>query len=175
MRFKEEFMALFDFFKKRDSIQDYLDSFFKNMVIIDVIAWWDIPVMNIDGIERRPNADIFFQKFSRINHRIDSFISGRDDIFWIFETFFVLELYASNDEEKQFVVIELQNPEQGYKDKDRNELKNRLDAMESSIRILGLIQQLDIPTMEITVFKEAWDFFIRNQKHHIELLTKKYS
>lgn len=63
-------MGLFDLFKRKNPLQDYLDGFFKNMVIVDVIAASDIPLLKINGNEpRRAHADMFFHEYARISPR----------------------------------------------------------------------------------------------------------
>lgn len=167
-------MGLFDFFKRKNPIQEYLDSFVKNIEIIDVVAATDIPIATFNGSEqRRVPADIFFKGASRIPpHRIDSFIKDSDVVFWIFDTFFVLELNAKKDDNRQFVVIGLKTTQHGHDEKDP--LMDRLDAMESSIKILGLKEQLRNPVMEVAMFKEIWDFFVKHHDEAISLLQRKY-
>lgn len=56
------------------------------------------------------------------------------------------------------------------------EFKDRVDTMTSSIKIMGLIKQIqETPMMETIVFKEACGFFDANTTQVIEIIKKKYS
>lgn len=167
-------MGLFDLFKRKNPLQDYLDGFFKNMVIVDVIAASDIPLLRINGNEpRRAHADDFFHEYARISPgRVNSFSQDIDAIFWIFDTFFVLEINATNEDTRQFIVLQLSDSKDnavGHKG-----LEDRLNAMEWSFKILGLKEQLRNPMMEPVLFKEAWDLFVKNHSTAISILQYKY-
>ncbi len=168
-------MGIFDFFKRKNPLQDYLDGFFKNMVIVDVVIASDIPLISMNGNEpRRAHADIFFRDYARISpDRVNSFSPDIDAIFWIFDTFFILEIDATKEDTRQFFVMQLTNSKDnsvGHKG-----LGDRLNAMEWSFKILGLREQLHNPMMDLVVFKEAWDFFAKNHNKAIEILKRKYS
>lgn len=168
-------MGIFDFFKPKNPLQDYLDGFFKNMVIVDVVIARDIPLIRTNGNEpRRAHADFFFQDYARINPgQVNSFSQDIDAIFWIFDTFFVLEVDATKEDTRQFFVMQLTNSKDnavGHKG-----IEDRLNAMEWSFKILGLREQLRTPTMELILFKEAWDFFAKNHNKAISILRNKYS
>lgn len=152
-----------------------MDGFFKNMVIVDVVIASDIPIVSINGNEpRRAHADIFFSDYARMQpNRIDSFSPDADAIFWIFDTFFVFELDATKEDTRQFFVMKLVNSQNDAI--EHREIENRLNAMESSFKIQNLKEQLRIPTMELIVFKEAWDFFAKNHDKAIAILKNKYS
>jgi len=167
-------MGFFDLFKRKNPLQDYLDGFFKNMVIVDVVAASDIPLLRIDGNEpRRAHANSFFHEYARFSPvRINSFSQDIDAIFWIFDTFFVLEINATNEDLRQFIVLQLSDSKGnavGHKG-----LEDRLNAMEWSFKILGLKEQLLNPMMELVLFKEAWDFFIKNHSKAIAIVQHKY-
>ncbi len=169
-------MGLFGFFKRKDPIQEYLDGFFKNLAIVDVVDASDIPIVKINGNDgQRMPADIFFSDHTKISpHRIDSHDQDSDVILWIFDTFFVFETNATKKDTKQFIVMKLVNLQHGYDEQDG--LRNRLDDMESSYAILGLKEQLrHIPPMEIFVFKEACNFFAKNHNQAVVILKKKYT
>lgn len=168
-------MGLFDFFKRANPMQDYLDGFFKNIVIVDVVIASDIPMLRINGSEpQRVSADIFFRDYARMPPtRIDSFSTDADAIFWIFDTFFVFELDATKEDTRQFFVMELVNSQNNAI--GHRELRDMLNATESSFKMLNLKEQLRTPTMEFLVFKEAWNFFAENHDKAIAILEKKYS
>lgn len=126
-------MGLFDFFKRTDPIQEYMDGFFKHMAIIDFFAGTDIPIININGNDQRPHADIFFRNtVPSPPNRGNGSDEGLDAIFWIFDSFVVLELGATDEDARQFVVIKLVNLKQG--NTEHNALRSRMDAMQSSVR-----------------------------------------
>lgn len=168
-------MGIVDFFKRKNPLQDYLDGFFKNMVIIDVVIAPDIPLISMNGNEpRRAHADTFFRDYARISpDRINSFSQSIDAIFWIFDTFFVFEIDATKEDTRQFFVMQLmKSKNNAVGDK---ELEDRLNAMEWSFKILGLRERLRTPMMELVLFKEAWDFFAKNHNKAIAILKRKYS
>lgn len=101
-------MGLFGFRKGKPLIQQAFDDFFGDMEIVDVIGASDIPIVRINGnAERRMPGDMFFHDYARLPpHRIDSFTKDIDTIFWIFDTFCVFELNASDDRAKQFMVLQ---------------------------------------------------------------------
>lgn len=167
-------MGIFNLFKRKNPLQDYLDGLFKNMIIVDVVAASDIPLLRINGNEpRRAHADMFFHEYARINPvRINSFSQDIDAIFWIFDTFFALEINATNEDSRQFIVLQLsgsKNSAVGHKG-----LEGQLDAMEWSLKILGLKEQLLNPMMELIIFKQVWDFFIKNHSKAIAIVQHKY-
>ncbi len=76
-------MGIFDFFKKKDPIHEYLDGFFKDMIIVDVFLAEDIPLISVDGNKpQRANAEYFFSNHSNMSpHRINSYSPDVDIIF----------------------------------------------------------------------------------------------
>ena len=91
---------------KKTTVQSLLDDFFRDIRVVQVIAAVDIPAIKIEGTERRPMANIYFRKYSNETpFRIDSLTKEVDIIFWIFDTFCVVEINASKDFSKQFVVL----------------------------------------------------------------------
>lgn len=96
----------------KTNVQSVLDDFFRDIRVVEVIAALDIPTIKIDGRERRPRANIYFRKYTNATpFRIDSLTKEIDTIFWIFDTFCVIEINASNDFSKQFVVLKHINKE----------------------------------------------------------------
>lgn len=97
---------------KKSDVQTILDDFFRDIRVVEVIAALDIPTIKIDGTEQRPRANIYFRKYTNTTpFRIDSFTKEVDTIFWIFDTFCVVEINASDDFSKQFVVLKHINKE----------------------------------------------------------------
>lgn len=91
---------------KKTNVQSLLDDFFRDIRVVQVIAAVDISAIKIEGTERRPMANIYFRKYSNETpFRIDSLTKEVDIIFWIFDTFCVVEINASKDFSKQFVVL----------------------------------------------------------------------
>ena len=166
-------MGLFDHFERTNPIQAYMDGFFGNMAIVDVVACSDIQIMKINGYEQWPHADTFFSDHATTSPtRINSFDQALDAIFWIFDTFLVLELGAKSDT-RQFIVMQPVNLQHSYNGRDG--FKDSMDAMESAIKILGLKEQLNDPMMELIVFKEVIDFLVDNTEQVVAILKKKYS
>jgi hypothetical protein len=97
---------------KKANLQPVLDNFFRDIRVVEVIAALDIPTIKINGTEQRPRANIYFRKYTnKTPFRIDSLTKEVDTIFWIFDTFCVVEINASNDSSKQFVVLKHINKE----------------------------------------------------------------
>ncbi len=163
-------MGIFDLFKKKKPcIQILFDNFFEDLVIVDVVAAIDIPLTNINGILRRPGADIFFKGYYQwIPVRINSFTDKMDTVFWLFDNFCVLEMDSTNDLAKQFIVLK-------HSMEGLNELPMVTDTF-CSFKLLPLkeaIIEMKEP-FEIMFFKEAIDFFIKHQEDDIKILKHKY-
>lgn len=90
-------MSLLGFLKKKTTPTQRHEDFFEDMKIVDVIAAQDIPIVNLNGIKQRSCADIYFEDYAKQwpPYRINSPIKDIDSIFWIFDTFCVLEVNAS--------------------------------------------------------------------------------
>lgn len=164
-------MGIFDLFKKKKpEIQILLDDFFEDLVIDDVVAAVDIPILKIDGIEKRAEADIFFRKYYQgMPVRINSFTDKIDIVFWLFDTFHVLELNSTDDLAKQFVVLK-------HSVESLNGLPHMVAETVYSIKSLKLKEEIleNKELFELILFKEAIDFFGRNKHHAIEILKNKY-
>ncbi|PKO53607.1 MAG: hypothetical protein CVU27_01175, partial [Betaproteobacteria bacterium HGW-Betaproteobacteria-20] len=132
-------MGLFDFLKKKDPVQDYLDGFFKNLVIVDVVGAPEIPTLKVNGNLQEASADMYFKDYRIPPYCIDKFTQDNDAIFWIFETYFVFELNATKSKGKMFVVMEL--AESKNKKIDHQEFESYLYAMELTIKLGELRQQ----------------------------------
>jgi hypothetical protein len=166
-------MRLFNLFKKSDSRKENVDEYLRGVEIIDVIGPSDNPVITISGIKKRSPANIFFKDFARsAPRRIDSFIKDSDSIFWIFDGFFVLEVYASDDDKKLFVVMTFTASE--FESVGHDGLDELLLTKEVPLRILRLKEELSVPTVELKVFMEAWNLLVQNQDKIISILQKKY-
>ena len=154
------------------SIQDYMDSFFRNMEITDVIALEDIPILNINGILQQPSAIHFFKSDSGIPPTsINSYDKDFDAIFWIFDTFFVLELGAKTKDSKLFYLAQLI----GYNDVNEKEpMKYRIDSMKLMLKIQGLKSSASEPCMAMVIFREASIFFQQNSEYCMNIFKKKY-
>lgn len=165
-------MGIFDFFKKKDPLHEYLDGFFKDMIIVDVIIAEDIPLISVNGKPpQSADADYFFSNCSGSGRRINSFSPDIDVIFWIFDAFFVFELNATKEDTRQFFVTTLVgNATTGIKGLD-----DRRNAMESAIRIMRLRTTIDDELMEIIIFRYAFDFFTKNHDKFIAILKSKYA
>lgn len=164
-------MGFFDFFRKKPAIQTLFDNFFRDMRIVDVIAASDIPMISLDGNEQRSSADIFFNKYAKYGPpcRINSFINDMDIIFWLFDTFCVLEFNASDDRAKQFVVLQ-------HTGNRKNELEELVEAQASAFRMLQLKQAiLEMgECFEMMLFKAACDFHAKHSKEAINIIKSKY-
>ena len=164
-------MGLFDFFKKKPTIQEYLDGFFKNMAIVDVIAASDIPIISINGIKRRSPADYFFEDYAKHGHpyRIDSFNKDIDTIFWIFDAFCVLEINASDDRAKQFMVLQ-------HTSEKMDELAELVGAQINSIKMLnikGMLFEMR-GVFDPLMFKKSCEFHLKHQDQAISIIKSKY-
>lgn len=163
-------MCLFHLFKKTPYIQTLFDNFFQDMVIVDVIAAIDIPVMTINGVKQRATADIFFNGYSRMRpYRIDSFRDEIDTTVWLFDSFCVLELNITHDSAKQFVVLK-------HTSKALEELPDKAAEAVLRIRMLQLkevILKMQKP-FELMLFKETIDFFNKHQQDAVNISKNKY-
>ena len=169
-------MSLFNMFKKKNPVSDYLDGFFNNLEIVDVVIAPDIPVISVDGGDKQEaSADTYFRDHERIPpYCIDKFVQDNDAIFWVFETFFVFEFNATKRKDKIFVVMEL--VDSTHNKHDHLELGSRLYAMEVTIKITGLRQLIhNDPIFEALTFRHAWEFFVNNENKVNVILQRKYS
>ena len=99
---------------QKANVKTILDDFFRDIRVVGVIAALDIPTIKNGDTEQRSKADIYFRKYTDATpFRIDSFTKEIDTIFWIFDTFCVIEINASDDLSKQFVVLKHINKETG--------------------------------------------------------------
>jgi uncharacterized protein len=167
-------MGLFDAFKKKDPLQEYVDDFFKNVGIVDVITGPDIPYIKLNGIRQRSRSDIFFGDRERMQpYRINSFDQGLDCIFWVFETFFVLEVCASEEkeEDRQFIVMQFVNLPN-----DHGAMSDHMNAAKVSIETMSLRRLMSkYNTIEAIVFKSIYKFYDANTDWVLEIIKKKYS
>lgn len=164
-------MGILDLFKKKKpEIQILLDDFFEDLAIYDVVAAVDIPILKIDGIEKRAEADIFFRKhYQWMPVRINSFTDKLDIVFWLFDTFCVLELNSTDDLAKQFVVLK-------HSKENLNGLPHMVAETAYSIKTLKLKEEIlkNKELFELIVFKQIIDLFERKKYHAIEILNNKY-
>lgn len=169
-------MGLFDFFKKKNPIQEYMDGLFKKMRLVDVIAAWDIPIATLNGHENQPiPSALFFEElgFARFPpHRIKPPPTDGDCILWILDTFLVLELDSSNGALRQYLIFD---PSNSYSHLKNEPLGDIVSGMGASMKMAELKANLQDPMMEYFVFMEAWNFFQKNVEQAHKIIEKKYS
>ena len=141
------------------------------MEIVDVIAAQDIPIINVDGNKQRSSADIYFKDYAKCwaPYRINSPIKDIDSIFWIFDTLCVLEINASDDRAKQFMVLQKSS-------NSTNELEELAGAQLSllkMIRIREMIAEMG-KTFEMLLFRGALIFHQKYQEQAIRIIKHKY-
>ena len=134
---------------KKTNVQSVLDDFFRDIRVVEVIAALDIPAIKIEGIERRPMANIYFRKYTNVTpFRIDSLTKEIDIIFWIFDTFCVVEINASKDFSKQFVVLKHKEADKSLNLLSDKGLSHKFQSLKEAILVMK-------EPFENMVFEEA--------------------